>query len=54
MVNFKPGEYMRKMFIQLMTQVTQKKIRILPTGVEPRTLPPIDISVLAVGKTFVT
>ena len=32
MVNFKPGEYMRMMFIQSVTQVARKKIRVLPTG----------------------
>ena len=37
MVNFKPGKYMRRMFIQSVTQATRKKIRVLPTGGEPMT-----------------
>ena len=30
MVNFELGEYMRKMFIQSVTQATRKKIQVLP------------------------
>ena len=32
MMNFKPGEYMRKMFIQTAKQATRKKIRVEPRG----------------------
>ena len=37
MANFKPGEYEKDVFILLVTQVTRKKIWVLPTGVEPMT-----------------
>ena len=37
MVNFKPGQYRRKMFFQSVTlqAARKKKIQVLPTGVQP-------------------
>ena len=37
MMNFEPGEYIRTMIFQSVTQAAQKKkVWVLPTGVEPR------------------
>ena len=83
MMNFKPGEYMRKMLIQTAKQATREKIRVEPRGTSNQKVigsttvgrtrifvpsrlchplnkhlsentPPIDISVLAVCRKFVT